>query len=213
MVIVLSELWDEYSSKNIEPPQEEAYSISSICESRQKFPEEIFKVINNRILMKFKDIEDGNSLKDHRVFAIDGSKVRLDKKLEEDDYRKFNDSAYYPSGLLSCLYNVDTHLIHDFSFTKNFSERIQALEHIKVLEANDIVIFDRGYFSYLLLRKIVDQKAHGIFRMQNMRNKEFLNFLNSNKGEDIIDFVPSKVVQYDLKRAGHNIIFLQSSFV
>ena len=114
--IVLSELWDEYSSKNIAPPQEEAYSISSICESRQKFPEEIFKVINNRILMKFKDIEDGNSLKDHRVFTIDGSKVRLDRKLEEDDYRKFNDSAYYPSGLLSCLYNVDTHLIHDFNF-------------------------------------------------------------------------------------------------
>jgi len=206
--IVLSELWDDYLSKKIEPPQKEVYSISSICESRQKLPEEIFKVINERILIEFKDIEHSSSLKNHRVFAIDGSKVSLKKRLEKDNYKKFNRSAYYPSGLLSCLYNVDTHLIHDFNFTKSFSERDRALEHIEKLEKNDIVIFDRGYFSYLLLRKITDKNAHGLFRMQkNLRNKELLKFLNSNKTDDVIEYIPSKVVQYDLKKIGHHIDF------
>ena len=65
--------------EQIEPPQKEVYSISSICESRQKLPEEIFKVINERILIEFKDIEHSSSLKNHRVFAIDGSKVSLKK--------------------------------------------------------------------------------------------------------------------------------------
>ena len=158
-------------------------------------------------MREFRDAEHSSSLKNHRVFEIDGSKVRLSKRLEKDNYTRFNESAYYSSGLLSCLYNVDTHLIHDFNFTKNFSERDQALEHIKILEENDIVIFDRGYFSYLLLRKIVNKNAHCIFRMQNIRSKEFLKFLNNNKTDDVIECSPSKVVQYDLKREGHNINF------
>lgn len=206
--IILSELWDDYLSKNIKTPQKEVYSISSICESRQKLPEEIFKAINEKLLKVFKDIEHISSLKNHRVFAIDGSKVSLKKRLEQENYKKFNQSAYYPSGLLSCLYNVDTHLIHDFNFTKSFSERDRALEHIEKLEPHDVVIFDRGYFSYLLLRKITDKEAHGLFRMQkNLRNKELAKFLNSDKIDGVIDYIPSKAVQYELKKIGHHIDF------
>ena len=68
--IILSELWDDYLSKNIKTPQKEVYSISSICESRQKLPEEIFKAINEKLLKVFKDIEHISSLKNHRVFAM-----------------------------------------------------------------------------------------------------------------------------------------------
>lgn len=48
--IILSELWDDYESKKIKTPQNNIFSISSICEARQKFPEEIFKLINDDIL-------------------------------------------------------------------------------------------------------------------------------------------------------------------
>ena len=48
--IILSELWDDYESKKIKTPQNNIFSISSICEARQKFPEEIFKLINEDIL-------------------------------------------------------------------------------------------------------------------------------------------------------------------
>ena len=180
--IILSELWDDYESKKIKTPQNNIFSISSICEARQKFPEEIFKLINEDILTIFKDLRYDRSLKDHRVFAIDGSKVSLQKSLEKEGFKQFNSRAYYPSGLLSCLYNVDTHFIHDFNFTKILSERDRALEHIENLEVDDVVIFDRGYFSYLILRKIIDKRAHAIFRLQgNLRNKEVLKFLNSNQ--------------------------------
>lgn len=206
--IILSELWDDYMNKKISPPQKDAYSISSICEARQKLPEEIFKIINAKILEVFKNIENSSSLKGHRVFAVDGSKISLNKRLENDNYKKFNSKAYYPSGLLSCLYNVDSHLIHDFIFTKSFSERDRALEHIEKLEENDVVIFDRGYFSYLLMRKIKDQNAHGIFRLQrNLRNKPLLEFLNSEETDTVIDYIPSKAVQCDLKKIGHHIDF------
>ena len=206
--IILSELWDDYESKKIKTPQNNIFSISSICEARQKFPEEIFKLINEDILTIFKDLRYDRSLKDHRVFAIDGSKVSLQKSLEKEGFKQFNSRAYYPSGLLSCLYNVDTHFIHDFNFTKSLSERDRALEHIEKLEVDDVVIFDRGYFSYLILRKIIDKRAHAIFRLQgNLRNKEVLKFLNSNQTDKVINYEPSKVVQHGLKKIGYEIDF------
>jgi len=55
--IILSELWDDYESKKIKTPQNNIFSISSICEARQKFPKEIFKLINEDILKIFKDLK------------------------------------------------------------------------------------------------------------------------------------------------------------
>ena len=88
--IILSELWDDYESKKIKTPQNNIFSISSICEARQKFPEEIFKLINEDILTIFKDLRYDRSLKDHRVFAIDGSKVSLQKSLEKEGFKQFS---------------------------------------------------------------------------------------------------------------------------
>ena len=40
------------------------------------------------------------------------------------------------------MYDVNTHIVHDFAITKSFSERDRALEHIEKLEENDILIMD-----------------------------------------------------------------------
>jgi hypothetical protein len=121
---------------------------------------------------------DGNA----SVVTIEVFNISVWELYIKEGFKQFNSRAYYPSGLLSCLYNVDTHFIHDFNFTKILSERDRALEHIENLEVDDVVIFDRGYFSYLILRKIIDKRAHAIFRLQgNLRNKEVLKFLNSNQ--------------------------------
>ncbi|MSO14619.1 Transposase InsG for insertion sequence element IS4 [Rickettsiales endosymbiont of Trichoplax sp. H2] len=144
----------------------------------------------------------------HRVYAIDGTKVRLRKELEKEGYKKFNRDVYFPSGLLSCMYDVNTHIVHDFAIIKSFSERDRALKHIETLEKNDILIIDRGYFSSLLLRKIVDKKAHGLFRIQgNLRNKEIIRFVNSSRNDMVIKYSPSETVKIDLRKIGHDINF------
>ena len=97
----------------------------------------------------------------------------MNEELEEKGYKVLNQGAYYPSGLLSCLYEVGSRIVHDFSIEKNMSERESALEHIKVLQRNDLVILDGGYFSYLLLKTMAKKDAYSLFRMQqqHMRNK------------------------------------------
>lgn len=206
--IIISEMWEKYGDKKINKSQENRYAQSTICEARKKLSPTAFREINSEII-KVQDFDMKYKLMGkHRVYAIDGTKVRLRKELEKEGYKKFNRDAYFPSGLLSCMYDVNTHIVHDFAITKSFSERDRALEHIEKLEENDILIMDRGYFSYLLLRKIVDQKAHGLFRIQgNLRNKEIIRFMNSSRKDMVVKYSPSETVKSDLRKIGHDINF------
>ena len=204
--IIISEMWEKYEDKKINKSQENRYAQSTICEARKKLKSTAFIEINNEVIKIQDDDRKHKLLGKHRVFAIDGTKVRLRKELEKEGYKKFNSSAYFPSGLLSCMYDVNTHIVHDFAITKSFSERDRALEHIEKLEEDDILIMDRGYFSYLLLRKIVNRKAHALFRIQsNLRNKEIIRFMESARKDMVIKYEPSETVIRDLKKNGHEI--------
>ena len=47
------ELWDTYKSNNIEIGKKKIYASSSVCEARQKLHEDIFKEINEEIILKY----------------------------------------------------------------------------------------------------------------------------------------------------------------
>ena len=74
-------------SKNIKLLQSNPYSISSICEARQKLPEDIFLEINSKIVKVFNNQRKKLLMNKHRVYAIDGTKVSLDKNLEAKGYK------------------------------------------------------------------------------------------------------------------------------
>ena len=114
---------------------------------------------------------------------------------------------YYPQGLMSCLYNLQEKTIYDFNFATHMNERLCALEHMKQLNSNDIIIFDRGYFSYLLFYKALECNVQVVFRMQLVENKEIVKFLQSGNDDAVIEYNPSTAVIYDLKKQGYNLDF------
>lgn len=84
------------------------------------------------------------------------------------------------------------------------NERKCALKHLKILEPNDIVIFDRGYCSYLLLHEFHRKGVHAIFRLQEgAANKRIEEFIKSLKRDKVIEYVPSGAVISDLKKQGY----------
>ena len=203
-------MWERYQDKKINKGKDEKYAQSTICEARKKLPAKAFREINNEII-KINDLKETDKLMGkHRGFAIDGTKVRLRKELEKEGYKKFNRDGYYPSGLLSCMYELNSHIVYDFAITKSFSERDRVLEHIERLKKEAVLIMDRGYFSYLLLRKIIDKKAHGLFRIQgNLRNKEIIRFMGSHRKDMVVKYKPSETVKSDLRKMGYDINFLE----
>lgn len=65
------------------------------------------------------------------------------------------------------LYDILGKTVYDF--VSHINERRCALEHLKVLKPGNVIIFDRGYFSYLLLHV-------------NFTTQEFMFFFDCKKG-------------------------------
>ena len=207
--ISLAELWDNYEKNKIEKGKKKIYAASLVCEARQKLHEDIFQEINEEIVLKYgKSNKEELLLNKHRVFAIDGTRVNLPREMVDCEYKTCNTESYYPQGLLSSMYNVNTQIVHDFCLEKYMNERVCAAEHIKSLEEGDVVIFDRGYFSYLMLQQCKKLGINPIFRISvNLANKEIQDFISSNEVDAIVEYTPASTVKNQLKRQGYDLNF------
>lgn len=69
------------------------------------------------------------------------------------------------------------------------------------LSSGDVLVLDRGYFSYLLLVKAIEKGIHLICRMQSGTvNKAVQAFWDSDKKDEVITYEPSIAVQYESKK-------------
>lgn len=208
---ILSELWDECAENdNVSLPQIKPVAASSLCEARQKLPEEIFKRMSALFLKKREKLIEPVTWQGHRVFGVDGSKINLPKELLEYGYALPNSKSYYPQGLLSCLYNLGEGTIHDFMLTspKNKSERDCAIEHMEHVNPGDIFVLDRGYFSYLFLYESLERGVNIICRLQSGTvNKKIKVFWDSEETDTVIDYYPSSAVKSDIRKRGYKLDF------
>ncbi|MCC8417533.1 MAG: IS4 family transposase [Rickettsia endosymbiont of Bryobia graminum] len=206
----LIQFWEVCAEKNIELPQVNSVAASSLCEARQKLDEDIFKELNQELINHWQKNQKLPNWNNHRIFAVDGSRVNVPRELIKNGYKLYAEGQgrYYPQGLMSCLYNLQEKIIYDFSFVTHMNERLCALEHMKQLTKKDIIVFDRGYFSYLLLYKVLEQGIQGIFRLQVQEsgtNGKVLDFWKSDRDDTIIEYIPSITVINDLKKRGFNL--------
>ena len=205
------QLWDTCNTKDIKLPQFNTIAASSLCEARQKLPESIFVTLNNELLTLWHNNHETPLWNGHKVFAVDGSKLNMPTGLLNYGFRISKDSGrHYPNGMMSCLYNLHEQLVYDFELVDHNDERSCAINHLKVLKANDLVIFDRGYFSYFMFYSMVQNNVDAVFRMQvgnGTVNSKVQAFYKSDNTDTIIEYVPSAPVKHEIKKRGHHIEF------
>ena len=114
---------------NIPLPQTKPVAASAFCNARKKLDEQFFKRLNTKILKATATHLDAGVWKNHRLFAVDGSKLNLPRQLRIRKYGYKGPSAYacYPQGLLSCLYRLKPKLPIDFDLVAHGRERTFAL--------------------------------------------------------------------------------------
>jgi hypothetical protein len=106
--------------------------------------------------------------------------------------------------MVSCLYNLQEQLAYDFKLVSHNDERRCVPDHLAKLEMGDLVIFDRGYFSYLMLHQVIASGQHALFRLQHgTTNSLITKFLASDQNDSIIEYLPSTTVKHDLKKRGY----------
>ena len=171
---VVAELREQCRKPGIALPQSEPVAASSTCKARQRVHENLFPDLHREILRHGGDCPRWRG---HRLFAIDGTRMHLPRKLVEAGCKIRNQGAHYPQGLVSCLYRLDDRVPVDFSLSAHVCERTAAMGHLHALEAGDVVVFDRGYFPFELLHAILPAGAHPVFRLQGNSADAFKAFI------------------------------------
>jgi len=184
-------LWDSCATLKLSLPQKNSIAPSSFCAARQKLDEAVFKYANQKILSAYADDTSGYTWRGHGLFAVDGSKINLPRELRAFGYQTPNEMAHYPQGLLSCLYQLKSQLPFDFDLVAHANERQCAMRHLEVLENDDVVVYDRGYFSYLLLHRHYQTGIHAIFRLQESSSTAIQAFFYSSQTDTEVTIDPS----------------------
>jgi hypothetical protein len=199
----IDELWDSCRRLNLPLPQKSAIAPSSLCVARRKLDETVFKHINQEIIETYTEEGEDASYRwlGHRIFAVDGSKLNLPRSLIKCGYKLPSKNSNYPQGLLSCLYQVKSKMPFDFDLVSHQNERTCAEQHLLVLEMDDVVVYDRGYFSYLMLHRHLESKIHAVFRLQENSFNVIKNFFSSSQTDCIASIYPSQTVSSEIRKA------------
>jgi len=187
----IDDLWDSCGKLKLSLPQKASIAPSSFCAARKKLDEEIFKSANRRILSAYAGDTSRYTWLGHRLFAVDGSKINLPRPLRDFGYSTPGDNAHYPQGLLSCLYQLKSQLPFDFDLVSHANERRCAMDHLEVLEKDDVVVYDRGYFSYPMLHRHCETGIHAIFRLQKTSSSVIRTFFQSPHTDTVVTIDPS----------------------
>lgn len=135
------------------------------------------------------------------VFAIDGSKYTLPataKIREEFDPKsgfEYKNKGHYPQCLVSTAYDVFRRFpVARTIVDANGSEREEAKELLQHIAPGNLLLFDRGYPSYELIRHI-NKNYSGYYIFRSPASETFPaveEFIKSEKKESIIEIAPTQ---------------------
>jgi len=190
--ITIAELWDQCRTMGIPLPQATPVAASAFCTARAKLDEGVFKRLHVRILSHYESACADRRWRGHRIFAVDGSKMNVPRPLLGDGYRTPSDNAHYPQGLVSCLYRLKSKIPVDFDLVAHGDERTVARTHLTSLSENDVVVYDRGYFSYAMLYAHVERGIHPIFRMKTKAGRVVDAFIAGSETDAVVEIMPTR---------------------
>ena len=185
-------LWEQCRMMGIALPQATPVAASAMCRARAKLDEGLFQRLHGEILREAGAADAGKRWKGRRIFAVDGSKLNLPRQLRANGYRTPSAQAWYPQGLLSCLYQLRAKMPVDFDLHAHGNERAAALGHLPALSEGDVVVYDRGYYSYELLHAHAARGLHPVFRLKAKAGSTFDAFLASDCADSVAEIAPGR---------------------
>jgi hypothetical protein len=180
------ELWAQCRSLSVSLPQSKPVAASAFCNARKKLDAAIFKTLNSRIIAAYEQTPETYSWLGRRLYAVDGMKINLPRPLRDADYALPSDNSNYPQGLVSCLYQLKSQIPYDFELASHMNERRMALVHLKAMRPGDVVVYDRGYFSYVMLYAHQSRGVDVIFRLARRTGKPIEAFMDSKESDAIV---------------------------
>ena len=159
-----------------------AATADAYVKKRKKIPAIFFEMLANDLLDFHYSINNKLLFGKYRVLSVDGTHIALSKKLANNDFKLTKNNTYV-NALSSILFDSYNKTVINIELSPVNDERSMYYRQFNYLQKNDIVIHDRGYFSYSLLYKLFSINVFPIFRMKRNMNivKKFSDDANNDK--------------------------------
>jgi hypothetical protein len=173
------------------------FTTSAFVQNRKKIKPEVFKYLSDIIVENYYQLEEDNLnlFYGFRLLAVDGSILTLPnhKDLIKEFGVKTNQSNVISiQARASVLYDVLNNFVIDSDLSSmNVTERDQALMFQSYWQANDLIIYDRGYPGFYFFKSHLQQSINFLCRIKVNHNNVVVDFVNSKKKSAVVEWAPN----------------------
>ena len=181
--VTLAELWAQCRRLGLELPQPTPVSAASMCAARAKVRADVFLRIHRAILARAP--RDEPRLRRRRLEAEPAppaGRRRLPPACA---------GGPLPPRPAQLPLPATRPPARRLRPARPGDERRAALAHLPALAPGDVVVYDRGYYSFRLLHAHAERGLHAVFRLQSNANAAFAAFFRSDRRDDIVTVEPS----------------------
>ena len=149
--------WDDAEAQGIPMPTARPVSGASFCEARQKLSTEALRDIlyETAWSTNLAAGREDRRWKGRHVFAVDGTKINLQRHSELEDAFGTPDGAHCPQVLVSVMVDCCARIPMDLEISGYATdERAHLRRMLDVLEPGNVLVLDRGYPSHDLIQAL-----------------------------------------------------------
>jgi hypothetical protein len=168
---------------------------AALCKARKKLKYDAFINLNHHLNALFHLFLKPQTWFGYNLYAIDGTTVQVPKEQDVADHFgtwKPKTGSPCPMARVSQMFDVLNKVTLDAIISpKESGERELAVEHLRLIGPDDLLLLDRGYPAFWLFKQILLKKAGFCARISNTKWKQVRKFYHSGKKEKIVSLKPS----------------------
>lgn len=177
------------------------FTKSAFVQARKKISPKVFKHLSQTLIKEFyTDNEPGiKTWKGFRLLAVDGSRITL--PLTKDLKAYFGETKNHTTTSIvqarcSVLYDLENNYIIDGELAPiSQGERAMALSHLIYCKQGDLILYDRGYPSYDLIKYHITNNLDYVIRVKISFSKLILDFEKSKKKSQIVTITSGRYIK------------------
>jgi hypothetical protein len=175
--------WDEARSYGLSLPTEEPVSAPSFCAARHKLPPDLLRHMLHEIASTSHETTyRSQRWHGRRVFAIDGTKINLQRGPELERAFGVPHDCYCPQVLVSVLLDVCAKAPVDVEIAPfASSERDHVLGMLPSLGRGDVLVLDRGYPSHEVFQALTEEGIDFLVRVPSAQTFSAIDKLREGR--------------------------------
>ncbi|MEK7413253.1 MAG: IS4 family transposase, partial [Planctomycetota bacterium] len=184
--LLLDAFWEEARAAGIELSREEPVSAAAFCKARRKLKPQLLAAL---LTMVSHSVGQKHAARlfwhGRRVFAVDGMRHNLQRSAELAEHFGVPHGGHCPQMLVSTLYDVIGRFPVAATIAPGSScERQELLKLIPHLQRGDVLVLDRGYPSFEVLRSLRDAGIEFVIRVPKSSTFDAVQVFQSSGGDD-----------------------------